>query len=108
MTSFDRHSPDFFVEYLHFNWPVVSCFFRRLTQAANFDHALAHHSAAHQQAIGWNQPVGYVKGEDAPARTRNLDIHLRIPPDMIYIDDNTDCSSVKLRGNLVGLLQSDY
>ena len=31
--------------------------FRGAIAGGEFDHALAHHPAAHQQAVGWNHPV---------------------------------------------------
>jgi hypothetical protein len=65
----------------------------RAPQRSDVDDSVAHHTAVVEDVLGRHQPVADVEGQDAvAARARDLVHHLRIPPDVIDVERDTDAA----------------
>src|SRR5262249_6179396 len=69
--------------------PTVAGALHHGADRAQIDHAVAHHAAVEQQIGGGHQPIVDVVGEDVFPGARDLLREVRIPPDVIGVDDDT-------------------
>ncbi|MNR11218.1 hypothetical protein D3C85_1275100 [compost metagenome] len=74
-------------KYFHFDGAVVTGRFHLLANAAQIDHAIAHHAAIQQQVPGGHQPVGQVQAQDAFLRAGAVDllVQLGVPPTVVNV-----------------------
>src|ERR671932_2357572 len=77
--------PDLLIEDLDFDRARVAGGVDGLAQAAQLDHAIAHHASAEEVIRRRHQPVREVQAEDPGARASNLRIHLGVPPDVVDV-----------------------
>jgi len=105
--SIVRALPDIVVEDFNFDGTVVAGGFDGQAEAAEFDDAVAHHRAAHEDAGERHGPVGDVEAGDAAAGTLDLGVDFGVPPDMEGVDDDAGGGAGEGIGHVVGLAEGD-
>src|SRR5215469_4078556 len=83
------HMPDGLVEDFNFNWTSIAGRINQLAELAQFDHAVAHHRATHENAWERHGPVGNVKADYPSACPVYFCSQFRIPPDVEGIDHDS-------------------
>src|ERR1700743_1879011 len=75
--------------------PPISGFFHRNTDGSEIDNAVTHHAAVEQEIARGNQPVADVVSKNASVGScpRDLRVKLRVPPNVVDIDCDTDSVS---------------
>ena len=89
--------PDLVVEDFDFDGAGVAGGVDGVAEAAEFDDAVAHHGAAHEDAGERHGPVGDVEAGDAAAGAFDLRVDFRVPPDVEGVDDDAGGGSWRVR-----------
>ena len=82
--------PDGLIENLDFDWTAVTSSIHGATQAAQFDHAIAHHAAPEERIGNRHDPIVNMETPDSFSGSSDLRFHIRVPPDVIRIDHHAD------------------
>src|SRR6202048_1538340 len=82
--------PVFGGENLDIAVPCIARILDQSAQAREVDDAVAGHAAVEHEIARGHEPIADVIGQDAPGAARDLPRQIRVPPDMIGVDRDTD------------------
>src|SRR5215212_8643883 len=100
-----RAAPYLRVEDLDLNGAGVAGIIDRLADAPELDHPVPHHPPFQQRIACRNHPVVNVEPQDTPRSPCDLRVKLRIPEDVVDVDDYAHVVGIEAFGDVKGLSQ---